>query len=133
MKKTFCVLFVVMSYCVSQAQVVIEENDLIKLLSHTTVVYSDQDTLLDGQIIKKIELAFEDTTMFYTSYLSSVPFTGEGEVLECDFVSFDDNLSLDYKELENLTKLKQELDCLMQSTDLMPYERKYMPWWYIEE
>lgn len=131
MKKTICVVFVIMSCFISQAQVAIEENDLIKLLSNTTVVYSDQDTLMDGQIIKKIELEFKNKTMFYRAYLSSVPFTGK--VSECDFVSFDDNLTLSYKELEDLTKLKSELNHIMKSTHIVKYKRKYTPWWYINE
>jgi hypothetical protein len=115
---------------ITQAQTP-SEKELIKLLNHSKVIYCNQDTLLSGKIIKKVELVFEDTSMFYTAYLSSASFTKK--VSACDFIAFDDNLSFDFYEVKDLPKLKRKLDRIMRSTDFKKINKKYIPWWYAEE
>lgn len=131
MKKTLgTVICVMCALTMLQAQQP-NEKELIRLLSHAKVIYCNEDNLKDGKTIKKIELAFADTTMFYTAFLSSAPFTRK--VTECDFIAFDDNLSYDFSEVKNLPKLKRKLDRIMRSTDFKKFNKKYMPWWYVEE
>ncbi len=59
MKKVLCVIVTMSSLFLARAQVVVEEEEYLKeLISSATIMYCDQDTLYDGQMIKKIELLF---------------------------------------------------------------------------
>lgn len=134
MKKILCIIVVMSSLYSTRAQVVVEEGYLKELISNATIIYCSQDTLENGQMIKKMELVFQDTTMFYSAYLSSEIFVYE--VVECVFVQFDDGgmgLSLSKEELSQFMYLQHKLDTLLQFTKLMPYKREYIPWWYMEE
>lgn len=134
MKKILCIIVVMSSLYVARAQVVVEEGYLKELVSNSTIIYCSQDTLEDGQMIKKMELVFQDTTMFYSAYVSSASFVYE--VVECDFIQFDDGgmgLGLTKEELDQFIYLQYKLDTLLQFTELIPYKREYVPWWYIEE
>ncbi len=134
MKKILCIIVVMSSLCSVRAQVVVEEEYLKDLIENATIVYCSQDTLEDGYMIKKIELVFQDTTMFYSAYLSSEMFVYE--VVECVFVQFDDGgmgLSLSEEELSQFVYLQHQLDTLLQFTKLIPYNEENFPWWYMEE
>jgi hypothetical protein len=134
MKKILCIIVVMSSLYTARAQVVVEEGYLKELVSNSTIIYCSQDTLEDGQMIKKMELVFQDTTMFYSAYVSSASFVYE--VVECDFIQFDDGgmgLSLTKEELDQFIYLQHKLDTLLQFTELIPYKREYVPWWYVEE
>lgn len=128
MKKTvvfFCLMGLVLT---SQAQVIVEENYIIDLIANATVECCSQDTLENGEIIKNMSLHFQDTSVFYKAYLCSIAFTTE--VVECDFVVFDDKLSLTYEELQEFFVIKHKLDTLLQFTPLIPCDKKF--WWESE-
>lgn len=133
MKKVLCVIVTMSSLFLARAQVVVEEEYLKELISSATIMYCDQDTLHDGQMIKKIELVFQDTTMFYSAYLSSEVFMYEP--MQCNFVQFDDRgrgLNFTEEELNQFLYIQYTLDSLLQWSKIMPYKREYIPWWYVE-
>ncbi len=137
MKTIITVLFFVLMSPILDAQHVFDEKTplfkdvkeeyLVSLLKECKLVYCDRDTIGDMLFIKKMEVEFFDTTMFFAAYLSSSPFTKtlyEYGMYECDFIQIDDGgygVDLDEKALKNLPYFKAVLDALIRQTPFVQY------------
>jgi len=134
MRKKITVLFICMSSLVG-AQPSIDSTKefnevyLMNLFSTCTLIYCDQDSLGPTIFIKKMEVAFADTTVYFSAYITSPflissPFTTDSLVYDADYLQItdgDDGLEFYGKNLKSLPRLKVILDALIRKTVYTPY------------
>jgi uncharacterized protein YlbG (UPF0298 family) len=104
----------------------VDEEYMTQLFMNGTLLYSLCDTMDDGKCIKKIEISFADTTMFFGAYIQSSSCTQQEYVAEtfvCVFVQIDTefvSIDIDEEEIQTLPKLRDLLTMYLRKSP-MPY------------
>jgi len=104
-----------------------QEEYLINIFLQGQIIYVQYDHIENDVFLKKMEIQFVDTSLFFAGYISSSFCTKpkcDMGIYEVDFVQIDDGgdgWDLYSKDLEQFPLLKKTLDILLREMYIIEY------------